>query len=78
MENKVRRSRLIDLMSKLGPAREPYEIMSVDTVGGFGKIRSTKKYMHILVDHFSRYAWILTTQGQCARDFINLIDPVAK
>lgn len=37
-----------------------------------------KKYMHILIDHFSRYACISTTRGQCARDFINLIDRVAK
>lgn len=37
-------------MSKLGPARKPYEIISIDTVGGFGNNRSAKKYMHILVD----------------------------
>jgi len=36
MENKVRRSRLIGLMLKLGPAQEPYEIMYIDTVSGFG------------------------------------------
>lgn len=34
--------------------------------------------MHILIDHFSRYALILTTRGQCAQDFINLIDRLAK
>jgi len=39
-------------MGHLGPAKEPFEILSLDTVGGFGKSRSTKKYRHLLVDHF--------------------------
>lgn len=52
--------------------------MSVDTVEGFGGNRSTKKYLHILVDHFTRYAFTSTTKGQSARDFISLIDSVAK
>lgn len=46
MENKVRRSRFIGLMSKLGPAQEPYEIMSIDTVGGFGNNRGKKIYAY--------------------------------
>lgn len=78
LENKVRTSRPIGLMSKLGPAKEPYEILSIDSVGGFGGNRSPKKFMHILVDHFSRYAWISTSTGQCAQDFIKLIDPIAQ
>lgn len=48
--------------------------MSIDTVGGFGNKRSVKKYMHILVDHFSKFAWITTTCRQCVRYFIKLID----
>jgi transposase InsO family protein len=77
IENKVRKGRVIGLMEKLGPPKEPYEIMSLDTVGGFSGNRSTKRYMHILVDHFSRYAWISTSKGQCAKDFIKLIQPIA-
>lgn len=34
--------------------------------------------MHILVDHFARFAWISTSRTQCAKDFIHLIAPVAK
>ena len=78
IENKTRRATPIGLMSKLGPPVEPYEIMSIDTVGGFSGNRSSKKFMHILVDHFTRYAWISTTRRQCARDYIKLIEPIAK
>lgn len=52
--------------------------MSIDTIGGFGGNRSTKKNMHLLVDHFTRFAWILTSSTQTAIDFIKLISPIVK
>uniref|UniRef100_A0ABD2WYS7 Integrase catalytic domain-containing protein n=1 Tax=Trichogramma kaykai TaxID=54128 RepID=A0ABD2WYS7_9HYME len=64
------------LMSHLGPATRPFEIMSVDTIGGFGGQRSTKKYLHLLVDHFTRFAFISTSKTQNATDFIKLIKEV--
>ena len=63
-------------MSHLGPATEPYEIMSIDTIGGFGGQRSTKKYLHLLVDHCTRYAFISTSKTQNATDFIKLVQNV--
>ncbi|XP_014227449.1 uncharacterized protein LOC106652820 [Trichogramma pretiosum] len=64
------------LMSHLGPTTRPFEIMSVDTIGGFGGQRSTKKYLHLLVDHFTRFAFISTSKTQNATDFIKLIKEV--
>lgn len=78
VKNKSRSKRQIGLLSKLGPAAEPFEIMSIDTVGGFGGNRSSHKYLHLLVDHFSRLAVTSTSKGQCATDFIKLIDAIAK
>jgi len=63
-------------MSQLGPAMHPYEIVSIDTIGRFGGSRSTKKYMHLLVDHFTRYAHILTSKTQNAGNFIKLIQNI--
>ncbi|KAI4480025.1 hypothetical protein M0802_014299 [Mischocyttarus mexicanus] len=60
-------------MSYLGPATKPFEIMSIDTIGGFGGRRSTKKYLHLLVVHFTRYAYIITSKTQSAKDFIKLV-----
>lgn len=76
IKNKTRGQRKIGLMSYLGPATEPYEIMSIDTIGGFGGRRSTKKYLHLLVDHYTRYAFISTSKTQNTTNFIKLIQNV--
>lgn len=74
IKNKTRGQSKFGLMAHLGPASEPFEIMSIDTIGGFGGSRSTKTYLHLLVDHFTRYAFILTSKTQNAGDFIKLIN----
>lgn len=76
IKNKSRRKPKYGLMSQLGPAKRPFEIMSIDTIGGFGGLRSTKKYMHLLVDHFTRYAYISTSRNQSSGDFIKLLKNV--
>lgn len=76
IKNKSRKKSKYGLMSHLGPATRPFEIVSIDTIGGFGGSRSTKKYLHLLVDHFTRYAYILTSKNQSSTDFIKLIKNV--
>lgn len=76
IKNKSRGQEKLGLMSHLGPATKPYEIISIDTIGGFGGSRSTKKYMHLLVDHFTRHALILTSKTQNANDFIKLVKQI--
>jgi len=61
-------------MSHLSPATTPFQIISIDTIGGFGGSRSTKKNLHLLVDHFTRYAYILTSKTQISNDFIKLVE----
>lgn len=78
IKNKTRGKKKLGLMSHLGPATKPFEIMSIDTIGGFGGSRSTKKYLHLLVDHFTRYAFISTSRTQNANDFIKLVRDVIK
>lgn len=77
IKNKSRGQDKYGFMSHLGPATKPFEIMSIDTIGGFGGSRSSKKYLHLLVDHFSRYAFISTSKTQNANDFIKLIKTVS-
>lgn len=72
-KNKSRGHNKIGLMSQLGPASRPSEIVSIDTIGGLGGTRSTKKYLHLLVDHYTRYAVFLTSKTQNAKDFIKLV-----
>ena len=52
--------------------------MSIDIIGGFRGHRSTKRYINLLVDHFTRYVFILTSETQSATDFIKLVNEVLK
>lgn len=47
IKNKTRLNRKYGPMSQLGPAERPFQIMSLDTIGGFGGLKSTKKYLHL-------------------------------
>lgn len=76
IKNKTRINRKYGLMSHLGPAEKPFQIMSLDTIGGFGGQRSTKRYLHLLEDHFTRFAYILCSKNQNASEFIKLIKKV--
>lgn len=76
IKNKSRGQIKYGFMSHLGPATKPFEIMSIDTIGGFGGSRSTKKYLHLLVDHFTRFAFIQTSKTQTANDFIKLVKDI--
>lgn len=78
IRNKTRRSRRSGELGILGPATYPHEIMSLDTIGGFEGNHSSYKFLHLLVDHFSRYAYILCSKSQSAKDMIRLIDSVHK
>jgi hypothetical protein len=78
IKNKTRKGCDYGKLGHLGPASRPFGIMSLDTVGGFAGRRSTKKYLHLLVDHFTRYVYTVTSKNQCAIDFIRLIDKVNK
>lgn len=76
IKNKTRKPIKLGTMGILGPATKPFEIMSLDTIGGFGGRRSTKKYMHLVVDHFTRYAFISTSRTQTTNDFIHIIKKI--
>lgn len=78
IKNKSRGNIKYGFMSHLGPATRPFEIMSIDTIGGFGGSRSTKRYLHLLVDHFTRFAFIQTSKTQSANDFIKLVKDIAE
>ena len=74
IKNKSRTRRPIEFMSKLGPAKKPFELMSFDTVGGYSNNISSKKFMHILMDHFSRTVFMSTSKTQRSDDITKLID----
>jgi len=51
--------------------------MSLDAIGGLGEKKfSSKKYLHLSVDHFTRYTYFSCTKGQSAKEIIKLINSV--
>lgn len=74
-KNKTRIGYFKAPLIQLGPAKEPFELVSLDTIGGL-KGKSTKRYIHLIVDHFTRFAYISTSKTQVAKDFIKLINKV--
>jgi transposase InsO family protein len=71
--NKIIKIKKCGELSQVGPAKLPYDIVSIDTAGGFSGYNSKKRYIHIAVDHFSSYLWTLSSKTQSAKDFVNLI-----
>lgn len=43
-----------------------------------GSYHSTKKYLHLLVDHFTRNAFISASKNQNSNDFIKLTKKVTQ
>ena len=77
-KNKITNKKKLGELSQLGPAKNPFEIVSLDTIGGLSGYNSKKKYLHLAIDHFTRYAWGVCSKGQSAIDFINLIKTIQK
>ena len=76
--NKSRKPRDCGLLSRLGPAVRPFQIISIDTIGGFGGSGSPKKYIHLAVDHFTRFGWLLTSSSCKASEFVRLLRPIVE
>ncbi|GFW57003.1 transposon Tf2-6 polyprotein [Trichonephila clavipes] len=56
------------LLEEVPVAGKPFEVMSLDTVGGFKYHNSQKKYLHIALDNATRYAWAFpskTNRPEC-------------
>ncbi|KAK9882922.1 hypothetical protein WA026_023810 [Henosepilachna vigintioctopunctata] len=78
IKNKTRFGNFTQPLSQMGPASEPFQIVSLDTIGGFGSNKSPKRYLHLIIDHFTKYAFAITSKTQTAKDFINLVKKIQK
>ncbi|UYV76085.1 hypothetical protein LAZ67_13002472 [Cordylochernes scorpioides] len=50
-------------LSQPPEAKEPFDLLSLDTIAGFAKYGNTRIYLHVVVDHFSRYAWTFPSKS---------------
>ena len=75
-QNKLRREKEIGALSWTGPATEPLEIISIDTIGGLEGYGSSYKYLHLAIDHLSRFVWAYASRNQKSHDFIHLVSEI--
>ncbi|UYV76906.1 K02A2.6-like [Cordylochernes scorpioides] len=61
--NKISHQKKFGLLESLPPAKDPFDLVSIDTVGGLNYYNSTKKFLHIIVDHATRYIWAFPSKN---------------
>ena len=78
VKNRLLLKQNFGVLSKLGPVREPFDVVSIDTKGGFSGYNSTKKYLHLAIDHATRFVWSVAAKGQGENDLSALMREVFK
>lgn len=74
--NKMSHLKKFGLLQAMPPCREPFEVLSLDSVGGFNYYNSSKKYLHILIDHATRFIWTFTSKNITSEMYANLLKQV--
>src|SRR5699024_7342469 len=60
----------------IGPAAKPYEIVHIDTKSGFSGLGSVKIHLHIAIDSFTRFVWVIASKTRQPIDFMNLVNKI--
>ncbi|KFM72322.1 Retrotransposable element Tf2 protein type 3, partial [Stegodyphus mimosarum] len=74
--NKKSKQKKFGLMQNLPSVSEPFEILSIDTVGGLNYYNSTKRYIHIIIDHATRYIWTFASKSVTTDTYINCLKQI--
>ncbi|GBN69077.1 Transposon Tf2-6 polyprotein [Araneus ventricosus] len=74
--NKERKQKRFGLLQQVPPTSTPFECISVDTVGGFNYYNSTKKFLHIVIDHATRHVWAFPSKNENSETYINILKQI--
>ncbi|UYV70061.1 hypothetical protein LAZ67_7001682 [Cordylochernes scorpioides] len=55
---------------------QPYDMLSIDTISGFSKYGNSKSYLHVIVDHLSRYTWTFPSKSTSIIKYIQCLKKV--
>lgn len=55
---------------------QPFECLSIHTVGGFSYHNCTKKYLHIVIDHGTGYVRAILSKSVTTETYINYLNQV--
>ncbi|UYV73589.1 hypothetical protein LAZ67_10004176 [Cordylochernes scorpioides] len=65
-------------LSQPPESKEPFDLLSLDTIAGFAKYGNTKIYLHVVVDHFSRYAWAFPSKSTSTTTYQQVLKRVSQ
>jgi len=74
--NKKSRLKKFGYLDSLPPSEHPFDLVSIDTIGGLSGYNSTKKYIHLVIDHATRYIWTFSSKSQTTDSYINCLKQI--
>ncbi|GBM53247.1 Transposon Tf2-6 polyprotein [Araneus ventricosus] len=74
--NKKRKQKRFGLLQQVPLTSTPFECISVDTVGCFNYYKSTKKFLHIVIDHAIRHVWAFPSKNENSETYINILKQI--
>ncbi|UYV78663.1 hypothetical protein LAZ67_16002321, partial [Cordylochernes scorpioides] len=63
-------------LGQLPPAVLPYDLVSLDTISGFAKYGNSQTFLHVVVDHATRYAWAFPSRSTSILTYTQVIKKV--
>ncbi|GBN88869.1 hypothetical protein AVEN_150975-1 [Araneus ventricosus] len=69
----LKRQKRFGLLQTVPPTDRPFEYLSIDTVGEFNYYNSTKKYLHLVIDHATRYVWAFPSKSETSETYANCL-----
>ncbi|UYV68762.1 hypothetical protein LAZ67_6000728 [Cordylochernes scorpioides] len=63
-------------LGQIPPPQQPFDLISIDTIAGFSKYGHSKTYLHVIVDHLTRYAWAFPSKSISTLTYIQTLKKV--
>ncbi|UYV79998.1 hypothetical protein LAZ67_18001365 [Cordylochernes scorpioides] len=63
-------------LGQIPPPQQPFDLISIDTIFGFLKYGHSKTYLHVIVDHLTRYAWACPSKYTSTLTYIQTLKKV--
>ncbi|UYV76848.1 hypothetical protein LAZ67_14002182 [Cordylochernes scorpioides] len=63
-------------LGQILPPQKPFDLISIDTIAGFSEYGHSKTYLHVIVDHLTRYAWTFPSKSTSTLTYIQTLKTV--
>ncbi|OTF70466.1 hypothetical protein BLA29_000942, partial [Euroglyphus maynei] len=77
-KNKRTKLKKFAVLEQLPPAEQPFDLVSIDTILGFGKYGSRKNMIHLVVDNCTRYAWAFPHTSTSKEAYVGVVQQMLK